>query len=466
MSEIFHQTPDQNGNIVKTVAGTRFFNKWVEIVLAVISIVQGLAFSDLAQRLPAIFDYAINQHDYVIAVYYAYCFAILLRVFQTYVLAALDYEEWSVSFGDVFVIFVIGSIEYVIFSTLTIPKFNPLAFHSRVIWLSGLGIVAYLLTLARLRRKQFPLASLYSSEVSLQRINICGGLIMFAASAIVLWTKNPRLFLGAGIVGAVTPLLNIWISLKKTLSLRVQIVSLHSLQAPDIKTTIAPRPYTVRPAMVSDISEIANLLSKEFYYVYEALFETSPALTSELLTKLLVANAGKHNLGYKSFFVSVTPEEQRVAGIMLLTPAKKYGLREAIAMFRFLLTLLRYLGLPRVFRVLGNLRMLSTIVPISESGETSVAYIAVVPELRRQTVASSLLRFALAYAEGTGSHTVVAEIRDTNEAGRLLFRQNGFIEVAELKSASDSLLTRGPRVLVKRTIRAATEVIMSASQTL
>jgi ribosomal protein S18 acetylase RimI-like enzyme len=270
----------------------------------------------------------------------------------------------------------------------------------------------------------------------------------------------PKIYLPAGMVCILILVFNICHSLKKTISLYIQIISLPTSAIEHATGPDQAVLHTVRPAMASDVAEVATLLGKEFCYVYEALFEASPSLTVELLRRLLAANDGNHNLGYRSFFVAMEPSTQAVIGIMLLSPPRKYGWRELKSGGRFMLTLLRYLGIGRVFRVLRNIQALATIVPLSAAKEMNVSYIAVIDGQRRKSVGTSLLKFAISYAEGLGSEAIRAEIRDQNSSGLAFFKHNGFGQVAVLKSASDSVLSHGSRILVKRNVTSSSAVVL------
>ena len=106
------------------------------------------------------------------------------------------------------------------------------------------------------------------------------------------------------------------------------------------------------------------------------------------------------------------------------------------------------------------MRTLSTIVPLSAPGEMNISYIAVVTGYRRKSVGSLLVRFASTYVEGLGANTLLAEVREASDGGRRFFESNGFEEVAVLKSASDTLLSHGPRILMRQIVRKQTEVIL------
>lgn len=122
---------------------------FVNIVLCLVSVVQGLAFSFLTTRLPAIWDYTVSSHDWVYIAHYALCFILILRVFQTYTLAALEYYTWSVGFIDLFMVFAVGSLEYVLFDTLSLPRFDASRFYTRFLVLCLAGLIGYVMAFIR-----------------------------------------------------------------------------------------------------------------------------------------------------------------------------------------------------------------------------------------------------------------------------------------------------------------------------
>ncbi len=90
--------PDSVGSTSGRLAVRRFVDNWVGIVLTVVSIIQGLAVSRLADSYDRV-------HSLEKWCAFTLAFVVILRVFQTYVAAALEYDEWQISFVDLVVIF-------------------------------------------------------------------------------------------------------------------------------------------------------------------------------------------------------------------------------------------------------------------------------------------------------------------------------------------------------------------------
>lgn len=128
----------------RTRAQEQLITNWVAIVLAVVSIIQGFAFNDLVIRFLPIYQYSRTTGDVHVLVHYVLSFVLLLRVFQTYLTAALDYNPWTPRLFDVLIIFIVGAIEYFIFSALVVPAFDVFRFHRRFSLIALAAVIGYL----------------------------------------------------------------------------------------------------------------------------------------------------------------------------------------------------------------------------------------------------------------------------------------------------------------------------------
>ena len=72
------------------------------------------------------------------------------------------------------------------------------------------------------------------------------------------------------------------------------------------------------------------------------------------MRRLLEANGGDHNLGYRRFLVAIPVKSDQVTGVMLLSPPSRYGWLELKATARFVFTLCRHIGLTKVICVIGT----------------------------------------------------------------------------------------------------------------
>ncbi|PIZ00479.1 hypothetical protein COY62_02325 [bacterium (Candidatus Howlettbacteria) CG_4_10_14_0_8_um_filter_40_9] len=165
----------------------RLAENWVGIVLTVISIIQGLAFNNLVTRFPKIYAYTLATLDPKIVMHFVLSFILLLRVFQTYVTAAIDYNDWTPRFFDIILIFVVGALEYFLFAALTTPVFDVKSFHLRLITISGFGLIGYLNALVDLRNKSSLSEKMISREIGLQFVNIMGVIAVMSISGLIIF---------------------------------------------------------------------------------------------------------------------------------------------------------------------------------------------------------------------------------------------------------------------------------------
>lgn len=167
----------------------RLAENWVGIVLTVISIIQGLAFNDLVTRFPKIYAYTIATLDPKIVMHFFLSFVLLLRVFQTYVTAAIEYKDWVPRFFDVILIFVVGALEYFLFAALTTPAFDVKSFHLRLIAISALGLIGHLNAIADLRKNSSSSQKRISREIGLQFVNIMGIIAVMTISGLIIFAS-------------------------------------------------------------------------------------------------------------------------------------------------------------------------------------------------------------------------------------------------------------------------------------
>src|SRR5215469_11498679 len=146
-------------------AKRRLLANWVDIVLTVISIIQGLAFNDLVILFPPIYEYTVRTGQPIVLVHFLLSLALLLRVFQTYVTAALDYDDWQPSFVDVLIIFAVGFVEYFIFAGLTVPRFDVVNFYERLSIAAFLAFAGYIQAYLHLKEEAFPSFQEYRREL-------------------------------------------------------------------------------------------------------------------------------------------------------------------------------------------------------------------------------------------------------------------------------------------------------------
>ena len=343
----------------KTRAQEQLLTNWVAIILAVLSIIQGLAFNNLVVQFPDIYQFARTNGDVRVLIHFGLCFVLLLRIFQTYVTAALDYNPWFPNFFDVLVIFIVGALEYFLFSTLKVPAtFSATQFHARLSLISVLGIFGYLAALIRLREDLYPAYREYAREVRLQVINILGVTFVLAISVLVMVFPNMKSGTQIGLVSSAiaTLALNMLFSLKMTFyGTHEDITSVaRDPGLIDLPAGLDPKKIEVffKVPERQDVAEFVNLFAEHFGYFYSAIFDTSRRLTRKILKRLLLVNRGNHALGYKAFFVVCEQTSGRILGFFMVSAKESNGRGKTILGFLgALISVLFRLGFVGLFEI-------------------------------------------------------------------------------------------------------------------
>ena len=344
-------------------AQRNFQSNWTAIVLAVISIIQGLAFNDLAVRLPTIIDYSLASHDLVPATHFLLSFLVLLRIFQTYITAALDYDEWVTSFPDVLLIFVLGLIEYYVFSSLVVPGFLVVQFHKRISVVSILAAIGHIRAYASLKDSENPAVESYRvRERRLQSFNIGGAVAVQALSTLVLLVRplpNP-VYAAVGLVAATILAFNIGYSLTVTFSNELESTSLEQgKSAAREKLSHHALNIEIRQATRGDVPVLARLMAEHFGYMYSAVFDTSPRLTEKILATFLRAVSGKiPGIGFRSFQVACSDNPADVKGLLEVTCSSPPNFAVAFWLLAPVIVLY-HLGLTGMVRAFRNARALT-----------------------------------------------------------------------------------------------------------
>jgi len=444
-----------------------YYNNFVNIVLAVVSIVQGLAFNDLATRFPKIYP----SGDYIIIAHFILCFVLLLRIFQTYVTAALDYDNWELGFVDIFIIFVVGLLEYFVFSSLVEKDFKISDFHGRLLVLSTLALAGYLRTLRKLYKNRFSGDGVepqyYEAEVRLQCANLLG-IVLSQSISIYIWlsaqqTTGTYIFLV--ILVSLIMGMNIFYSIRITFSRakieREQIKKAELQDTPasppsDDESTLSDEGINIesREAKKHEVDQLLDLIAGNFSYVYETLFDTSPRLTRKIMRAVLLAWGGRHEWGYRKFHVAVDKKTKKVVGFIKIETAKNgIILNRTASRFILAVTLIRYIGLVGLIRTFRNLKSVeSATSPVFESNELHINYIAVDIEYRRKGIAAKLINIACEKAKNEGKDCVALEVREANQTAREFFDKRGFSEDEKIASEYDYLFQKGKRVRMTKKI--------------
>lgn len=445
----------------RTRVQQNYSKNFINLVLAVVSIIQGLAFNDLTTRFPLIYSAAVATEDYLPVTHFILCFVLLLRVFQTYVTAALDYEEWRVNFMDIFLIFLVGFIEYFVFSSLSASGFDVLEFHRRLSVLSILAFLGYFAAFLRLRKKRESFSSdrEYVAESRLQTINVIGVLSVQCISTFILLApaQSNGTYAWLGFTASLILTVNILYSLVSTFSTDIQLTPVAASGPTDVEgltQTTRERQFSIRRGQRNDTAIITELLVGHFSYVYANLFDTSLRLTKRMFKTLLLLNSDRQPAGYRSFYVALDERSGDVVGLISLSSLSlRIDFSQAITFLGWSLVVLWYLGPIGLLRTLRNSKSVRMATdPVVQLNELHVNYLVVATEYRRQSAGSQLIEFACKEATRLRKQYLSLEVREKNISAQAFFRKQGFREVARLESEYDSDFEQGFRIVMRKEV--------------
>lgn len=444
-------------------AHRNFQSNWTAILLAVISIIQGLAFNDLAGRLQTILDYTFATHDLIPAAHFLFSFILLLRIFQTYVTAALDYDEWTANFPDILLIFVIGLLEYHVFSSLTVPGFFVKEFHKRISIVSVLALIGYIRAYASLKEPMFGTYEAYRRELRLQAVNVGGIVAVLSISMVVVLTHSlPNIIYSmVGTLAAAILAFNIGYSLKITFSTRIDTTAISQDATVIIGAQLKNKfdKIEVRQARRGDVLALAQIMSVYFGYIYSATFDTSPRMTGKILLSLLKAASGRiPNFGYRSFQVACSGDSLEVLGLLKCTYTTPINAARTYSLLTPAI-ILYHLGLTGLVRTWRNWRVLRDTVPEISSNELYVQYIAVNEQFQKSGVGGQLIGYARELCARLGKTKVILDVREPNMSAREFFRSQGFHEDLLINRRSDQVLGKGSTIRMGHSLPATPNIV-------
>ncbi len=134
-------------------------------MLTIVSIIQGLAIAHLA-------DVSTGLKGFTSWCFFTLAFLTSVRVFQTYVSAAVEYDHWRPSVWDLLLIFFLGFVQYRYIDALGPYAFYPKSFQMWFLIVCSLALVGYSRVLWMIGRRVEPAAR--KRERSLQWLNLGG----------------------------------------------------------------------------------------------------------------------------------------------------------------------------------------------------------------------------------------------------------------------------------------------------
>jgi ribosomal protein S18 acetylase RimI-like enzyme len=430
----------------------RVVDKSFDIVITILSIIQGLAFNFLAQQVPSIYEYTLRTGDFVPMAYAALGAAVLIRVFQTYVAAVLDYADKGVKFGalDLIIIFLAGFLEYLLFGTFEVDDlqhFSVEEFNFRLLYLIGLSLIGYGYAYFRLDEDQFPGYEKYAIEKRLQFSNLSGAASLFAIAAGVSTFAAELPYavkLTASLASLGILVWNISYSLDVTYREYEEQGEDDTLPPLDEATSIS-----IVPASRAHVRAISALLAREFGYIYTELCAAPTHKVRAIAKAILLANGGKHSLGYRSFNCALHAESQSFAGAFLVVPSVHFDSRTIVAIATRCLSVI---GVKRLWTSWLRVRLLTDSGSATPPKSSVLVYIAVVEACRGRGLGSRILAHAVQHARNQGSRILTAEVREANIRAQNFFLRHNFTQVAILAHETDRLFGQGARIIFHRDI--------------
>ena len=204
-------------------AASKLKKEFFQITLAVLGIIQGLSLNQLAEKIVKGDNAVMASSNILCNIHWFLCLMILIRVFQTYLLASLDYSDWQTSFTEVVSIFIVGILEYWVFDALysdQVMDFN--SFHGRICVLLFFAFISHGLAYRRILKGSLGSNSIerkMKNELNLQFYNLSfagfGSLISFLSW---LTSANAAISIVTSTIVTALVTLNISASLHMTLT--------------------------------------------------------------------------------------------------------------------------------------------------------------------------------------------------------------------------------------------------------
>jgi predicted ferric reductase len=209
----------------RSLVRQRFIENWIAIVLTVTSIIQGLALSRLADVLGKV--HSVSQWAAFIL-----AFIILLRVFQTYVAAALEYDEWPVGFMDLVVIFGLGLAQYQMIDKLGTKDFHSLSFETWVVLITSVALIGHSRAYRQVSNNTLRSRNDVERERRLQATNLSVAGICLTLAVLLVAIDKPSvvMFVSVSLSQAALITLNIYRSVTVTIHKPMQLAHREMLE--------------------------------------------------------------------------------------------------------------------------------------------------------------------------------------------------------------------------------------------
>lgn len=182
----------------------------ISLVFGLLGVIQGLAFTQLAEKIPVTFKSSeFNIDNLSKILYFGVGFFIVVRVFQTYSSGIVSYARRQMKIWDLYAIFITGLLQYWVFTSFGadgIVDSEKLFF--RVMFLSVLAIILHIIVIASTKT---PLV-----ERSIQKINIGLAFGIFVSCLTANWINNQYCSIFFAFMICAMLFANTWNSMNKT----------------------------------------------------------------------------------------------------------------------------------------------------------------------------------------------------------------------------------------------------------
>jgi len=205
----------------------------------------------------------------------------------------------------------------------------------------------------------------------------------------------------------------------------------------------------IRKATTEDVLAVRSLLLKEFGYIYLTLLGPDYNRASATLESILKANRGRDPIGYESFYVAKSKENQKETYGILKLKAKSSDKSWDVFLNGLLILgiALHKLGLRRTFQALRKWHVIRGVNVSVEADELHIVYLAVSDVARGRYVGKQLLNFAKRLAASRHKRTLSLYVREKNVNARNFFLHQGFsIDNTIIDTEADGLLMHGAMI--------------------
>jgi carboxypeptidase PM20D1 len=411
-------------NDPKAAALKELHRIWVDILMALLGLIQGLIFNDLANKFSKYITYPGDMNWLAIA-HLCFCFAMLIRVIQTYVTAALYYKKF-LHISEILIMTAIGTLQHLLADSVRDPSpsgpaIDFKAFYWSTLFICILGAIGYSLTVVALVRQYFRLSTKepqnptdFWCSLKLQRINFAGLLAIGILSGIVLRLQNPE---------------------QKPLSLELIALgcaailaanTIHSSRESFLRGKYNGSTRLPEQLVAHEFLPAARLLIRNFGYVLSVFLprlkgpRRRAEIHSRILALAMASNDGNHLLGWRTFRGLRDVDRLAAVAVVSWPGASTSNFRRTVLAFVFAIAVRSPLQL---FSCLLEAYKLRDVLrpPGCASPDMAILYIATVDPLRRRGYARRLLGRLWEEAHKRRLSGIVAAVREQNNPALKLF---------------------------------------------